>query len=450
MSTPVGNDATHVRAVHAYPTKDFFVKMITRDIALEDCIFDLLDNSIDGARRKMNRTLPASLAGFFVRIHFNKNEFRIEDNCGGILLSDAIDYAFNFGRRLGSPSEVEGGIGLYGIGMKRAIFKMGRAATVSSEGADACFEVKIDVDKWEAQEQSDWDFDYDDATATGVKGTKVTVTKLYPEIASLFSDEVFKNELSMTIARDYAFFIDQGLEVAVDGTRIPAFKYHLRESDTLRPAVKEYEDDGVSVRILAGLIDDLSDEIPDEMRPGDVDRFGWFVGCNDRVVLAGDKTNRTVWGDNGFPIWHGQYNGFAGFALFRAADQRKLPWTTTKRGLDNSNPVYRRAVAAMKEITLEFIAYTNRRKADLDAAREAEKAPRVVDIGALKTTQALKLPELSAPGESSKNDNLVVISYRRKKRELDEIRRHLGKLWMSNKDIGMHTFTYFVETEMPK
>lgn len=33
----------------ANPTKAFFVRMITRDITLEDCIFDLIDNSIDGA-----------------------------------------------------------------------------------------------------------------------------------------------------------------------------------------------------------------------------------------------------------------------------------------------------------------------------------------------------------------------------------------------------------------
>ena len=33
----------------AMPTKDFFVRMITRDISLEDCILDLIDNCLDGA-----------------------------------------------------------------------------------------------------------------------------------------------------------------------------------------------------------------------------------------------------------------------------------------------------------------------------------------------------------------------------------------------------------------
>lgn len=36
---------------HATPTKDFFVRMITKDISLEDCILDLIDESLHGARK---------------------------------------------------------------------------------------------------------------------------------------------------------------------------------------------------------------------------------------------------------------------------------------------------------------------------------------------------------------------------------------------------------------
>ena len=32
----------------ADPTKDFFIDMITRDIGLDECIFDLLDNNRSG------------------------------------------------------------------------------------------------------------------------------------------------------------------------------------------------------------------------------------------------------------------------------------------------------------------------------------------------------------------------------------------------------------------
>ena len=35
----------------ANPTKEFFVRMLTRDITVDDCILDLIDNSVDGAWR---------------------------------------------------------------------------------------------------------------------------------------------------------------------------------------------------------------------------------------------------------------------------------------------------------------------------------------------------------------------------------------------------------------
>ncbi|WP_072395132.1 hypothetical protein [Hyphomicrobium sp. CS1GBMeth3] len=49
------------KKVDANPTKAFFVRMITRDIALEDCVLDLIDNSIDGAW-KLEGGKPMSLS----------------------------------------------------------------------------------------------------------------------------------------------------------------------------------------------------------------------------------------------------------------------------------------------------------------------------------------------------------------------------------------------------
>src|SRR5690606_29593413 len=94
--------------------KEFFVYMITKDIQLEDCILDLIDNSIDGARRVLQRSSKdgqkadsppdqnASLSDFKVALNLSSDRFVIEDNCGGITLADAKDYAFHFGRRPGT------------------------------------------------------------------------------------------------------------------------------------------------------------------------------------------------------------------------------------------------------------------------------------------------------------------------------------------------------------
>ena len=148
--------------IGAFPAKRFFVDMLTRDIELQDAILDLLDNCLDGALRSVsenpdNRDRERIYEGFEAKINFDDHSFTIEDNCGGISGKLATDYAF----RLGRPNDREGEkiptIGIYGIGMKRAIFKMGTASEVLSKTKDEQFKVAItpewisDDDKWELE-----------------------------------------------------------------------------------------------------------------------------------------------------------------------------------------------------------------------------------------------------------------------------------------------------------
>ena len=142
-----------VREAHASPTMGFFIDMITRDIGLEDCILDLLDNCVDGAGKTLAREGRSSRTetayeAFHVHIDISKDQFRIRDNCGGISISEAIDYAFHFGRREDAPEIEDFAIGLYGIGMKRAIFKIGKQIQIHSSTSQEAFIVDIDVPAW--------------------------------------------------------------------------------------------------------------------------------------------------------------------------------------------------------------------------------------------------------------------------------------------------------------
>jgi hypothetical protein len=443
MNTPTAPD--QAKRIHTDPTKDFFVKMITRDIDLRDCIFDLLDNAIDGARRKPASDVDKPLLGYEINIEFDQQHFKIWDNCGGIRLSDAIDYAFHFGKRPDSPADVSGGIGLYGIGMKRAIFKIGAIAGILSETEEECFKVTVNVPEWE--KKADWDFNYEDSIAAGKPGTAIDVTALNAGVDAEFADPVFFNELVGLIARDYAFFIAKGLKIQVGTVTVPSYSYQLRSNENIEPASISYIDDGVGVRIVAGLIDNLPDDIPDELTPKDVDRYGWYIVCNDRVVLPANKTDRTIWGDDGFKVWHPQYNGFAGFVFFQANDQRALPWTTTKREVDSSSPLYRRTLKRLKEVTEEFIAYTNRRKEDITQAKQAEKPQNQVNVYSPAQERPMKLPVLSA---AKQTDPLVNIGYKRKESEINLVRQHLNNRSVSNSEVGRITFEYYLDVELGK
>ena len=209
-----------------------------------------------------------------------------------------------------------------------------------------------------------------------------------------------------------------------------------------QPYRKCYEDDGVIVKIVAG----MATPPPDDNEPsehGETRYIGWFVFCNDRVVLAADKTERTVWGHEGFARWHPQYNGFIGMALFYGKDPKLLPWTTTKRNVDESSPIYRRAVIQMKMATKPWIEYTNRRKADLEEAKRKEAESKSVSIFSVGDDSEFKTPPTSAPLVQLAN-----IHYQKPLREVQKVAAELGNRNMTYRNVGIKTFNFYLENEV--
>jgi Histidine kinase-, DNA gyrase B-, and HSP90-like ATPase len=121
--------------VDAEPTKEFFVSMLIRDIELIPALVDLVDNSVDGARRLRGSD---NFEGLFVRIDATAESFRIADNCGGIPINIARHYAFRFGRTERTP-QLPRSVGQFGVGMKRALFKLGSAFEIRSVEATSDF-----------------------------------------------------------------------------------------------------------------------------------------------------------------------------------------------------------------------------------------------------------------------------------------------------------------------
>ncbi len=137
--------------VDARPEKRFFVEMLTRDIEFAPAVIDLVDNSVDGAKRVRptpggNGTAqaPERFVGLHVDLVVAPDRFEISDNCGGFSRQVATDYAFRFGRAVGQPT-TEGEVGQFGVGMKRALFKLGSAFTVESQHDGERWEVTVDV-----------------------------------------------------------------------------------------------------------------------------------------------------------------------------------------------------------------------------------------------------------------------------------------------------------------
>lgn len=355
----------------ASPTKQFFVSMLTRDINLADAILDLLDNCLDGALRLAGGGI-VNYAQHFVKIKLAADHFLIEDNCGGIPREVAKNYAFKMGREPDDDRDSDAEtIGMYGVGMKRAIFKMGREALVRTRYSDDNFEVPItsawlDAKGWEP-------LPINEPTEVGEKlaepGTVIRVHELYEGVSKHFANESFENEVRTAISEHFTMFLQWGLKVDLNGKPVEPVLVEVLVSerkDGPAPFVFQKPIDDVLVSITVGLNSGRSLGGDDEEDSGfERDRSsataGWTVLCNDRAVIVGDKSRLTGWGD-GIPLYHPQFAIITGIIEFRSKRADKLPVTTTKRALDTSSNIWLESLVKMKEGMRVWITYTNQWK----------------------------------------------------------------------------------------
>jgi hypothetical protein len=434
------------RKADASPTKAFFVRMLTRDITLDDCILDLADNSIDAAWESAGEHTSEikrddKLSPYRIEITTDRNLFRIKDNCGGIAEDDARKYAFTFGRKDEQPTE-DYTVGVYGIGMKRAIFKLGNSIKIMSTYIDAAnnrtaFIVPIKVDEWSQDPSEPWDFDLEDHEPADEAGVEIEVNELSLDISRKFEDPTYERTLRALLARDYLLPIMRGLTIIVNGTQVKGASFTLKENADFSPMRSSYEEDGVTVEILAG----MAEAPPDDTQPEATNRdttSGWYVFCNGRAVLSADRSAFTGWGRGSWPQWHGQYNGFLGLILFSAIDSSKLPMTTTKRSVDVSSAIYVRALVEMERQTRAWIDYTNARKADIPEAANRESGGRPVPLPEVKRNENIRLPgPTPKPADPPANVNYVV-----SRKKLQRLAEGLGNRNLTYREVGIRSFDF--------
>ena len=381
------------REAETKPSKSFFVTMLTRDIDLRDAVLDLLDNCIDGAVRSGLDTGNAErpYAGYRAVLTLSSNRFELSDNCGGIPIGTARTRAFRLGRPPENrPMDGDGRtVGVYGIGMKRAIFKLGRNSTITSNGEDP-FRVKIDPDWLDSDDWKPLTLAQHKPDPNDEAGTTILVENLYETVERDLGSKDWIESFRKYIADHYALIIEKGFEVIIKAEGISdlpvrAAEFALAVSGSLggggvQPFIYRGEVSGVSVTVIAGLLrKPLSQE---EIAQADNEHAeksaaGWTIACNDRVVVSRDRTFLTGWGTGGVAQYHGQYSVIAGIVLLYADEVKKLPLTTTKRGLDGSSGVYAKVLDIMREATKKLTAFTNAYKTDEDRKEILKDAPRV-------------------------------------------------------------------------
>ena len=238
--------------VKVEPTKELFVYILTRDIAHQAAIIELVDNSVDGAKRVAEDA--DELSAFGVEIDFNGSKFSIRDNCGGIPLDVAREYAFRFGRAEGME-RVPGSIGQFGVGMKRALFSFGRRYVVESATEDDWFRLEVDLNDWLKKKDS-WDFnlsEYGPNDGDKPIGTRIEVTDLVDDASRQFELDYFRTRVENEIRQKHGFFIAQGLAVRVRGSTIPSHRWQLFADSQFAPEYVEKNYNGYGAGCGSGV-----------------------------------------------------------------------------------------------------------------------------------------------------------------------------------------------------
>lgn len=436
------------KVVQANPTKEFFVNMLVRDILLKQAIIELIDNSIDGAKTIREN---GNYEGLWIEVCFDKNKFSIHDNCGGMSLDVAANYAFRFGRAQNREESGKETTGIFGIGMKRALFKIGNRFEIDSTTSTTTFKIDLNVREWVKKDDKNWDFNFSSykenmSNAIEQIGTKIEVRDINQEVANEFSDINFEKEVIDHVQRRVGLDIVHGLKISVNGKNLVGNNILLIDNDEIKPVKEEYFENGVDVKIIAGIA-------PREGTRYSPENAGWYIYCNGRLVIAADKTSLTTWKDmenkSSGIVFHNDYAAFRGIVYFSSSKPEKLPWNTTKTGIDESSFLYLKAREKMLEVfkilkeVIDEIKKTTKEKDD-----GIEESIAVMKGIELTTENAQKIEvnrELTIKRVKIITDPQVSINYKKTKKEADMIKEMLGA--KSYKEVGEKTFEYYKDME---
>lgn len=439
-----------VEKIHANasPEKRLFISLITRDISLIDAFLDIIDNSINAALTPLAQDLLTAddyqrlLANARIKpkvqidVTVSAAKIMVRDTAPGISSAVAADHVFKFGK---AKADAEGTdrLSVYGIGLKRAMFKCGNKISMISDHRNGGFELKLNVHEWAKLKNEPWTFDIEPRASTRTDcGTQITITELNDDVVRRLSDGLFLNQLRERISRTYSFFIGRVVDINVNNVSIDKEPFEIGANY----ASEKFKSGKVSCNITAGIAATSGENFRDK-------NAGWFVFCNGRAVLFADKSNVTGWGGAGLPIFQPKHRPFLGTVFFVSSDPEALPWTTTKSSLNEENASWQEAKRHMVTVGRVITGFLDRRYTDEGtefAPSELQDASggRVEMLtAAIAATRDFKAPTKPSPAT-------LKIQYNAKVGDVKKIASYLRKPAMGGSAIGRYTFQYFLKNEV--
>jgi len=431
------------------PTKRLFIKILTRDISVKACILDLIDNSVDAYIRNEETERRK------IRLDISKDEFKIFDNCGGIEYNFLKNTVFRFGADIERDKPT---LGIYGIGMKRAILKMGKKILMETDDGKSYSKIDLDVNKW--RKSNNWEIPFEHFEDSRLSPdekpyTKIVVTDLYDNIVEKFNLDSFINSVREAIHVTYAFFITKNIDFYLNNdVKIEPFVIEARSDELYKPTKHQENFEGVDFEIIC-FIDPKEGRTKKELG-----KRGWNIFFNKRLLLAEDTTGITGWtgAKEDLPKYHQIYNEFRGIVFISSVDPSRLPLNTSKTGLDTETSIYDYIRNKMIRTSRPLINYLskkyNEEKDTLDEIEEkvvAEEESETVEKEEAVEANYVPLDEIEvgsefkAPEKQKPKIKMSNIYYKRPEKLVKKVKQNLKAY--SLKEVGEKTFDYYVDLE---
>jgi len=447
---------------NANPEKRFFIDLLTRDISLEDAILDLIDNAVDSLIRTReidpykNLIQPNDVSAeplAEIGINFTSQKFKIIDNCGGIPFRNAQRDVFRFGH---PDPHKRASLSVFGIGMKRAIFKIGRHIEIKSHATDSGFIMKLDVDNWLGDETTDWKIPIEQVVGEqdhSKAGTKIVISRLRKEVATLTANPTFENRLKTLIKESYPFYLGKYMRVFVKNEEVEGVDLSFAESQYIKPARETWEDGNVKAIMICGLLP------REEGGTWAYKKSGWYLVCNGRIIVHADKTTLTGWGGL-LPQFMPKHRGFLGIVFFKSDHPEELPWKTTKRGVNSESAVFIRALKRMIPASRSVIQFQNKmyrsdgdeepREEYRDSVRNLPSSSATKEAAQREIIEERKAPQPFFYSPPTSRPKTTSVQFHVRIEDMVRVKKRLGRTMMSNKEAGEKTFKYFLDRECPQ
>ena len=441
------------KIVHAdaSPEKRLFISLLTRDISLEAAFLDLIDNSVNAALAPFADRLltaddylrilddPVVQPKADISILISRERIIITDTAPGIWLETARRHVFRFGR----PEDDDDDDGtdrlsVYGLGLKRAIFKTGCQVQIVSDHALGGFSLDLDVNQWAKTDTPRWEFDILPRPSAPPPecGTSITISDLREETSSRLADGVFVDSLKERISRTYSYFLTKFVRISVNGDPIPATVLRVGRNT----ATDSFKDNSITCTVTAGLGTPEGGKYRDR-------GSGWFVFCNGRNIVSADKTALTGWQGQGLPIFQPKHRPFLGTVFFVSKQPDLLPWDTTKSGINADSALWQRAKLLMTTVGRSVTAFLDSRYSDEGSEVEhtdlSGAAGERVDVIHASSGKKRAFDQPAPPPKEN-----TQVQFSAKKKHVRMIAEYLSRPSMGAAAVGRHTFDFFLRNEV--